>query len=306
MSAHSRFLFGCTIAGLLIGGPEASAVAQAAPPAAPAPSAAKCDPAGSYRLRHRSNGAEGWWFRFQVNGSPTGKYSAEVLQKAFMLGIPAGPIQLATDTTACTLVLTAKTEHAGDIRIALTLVPGTNAVAGELTRSKTVSEEDSPAPIAGVRDVGPVQLPACLRPGFFELSADRAAKWKLTEGRPFRGDTCKQYAVAAETVVRIEPLGDVILVDGASEEMWSDTLPRGRYHQDFSRGKVTRISECEISLKLGVQDLWFQATLKLDGDKITGVASKAEFQVFNDGEAGENIWKCGAKNVAITGKRIAD
>jgi hypothetical protein len=210
------------------------------------------------------------------------------------------------DPRACTLGLTAKTGQAGDLRIALSLAPDGNAVSGELTRSRKVLKDDSPAPITGVRDVGPATAPACLRPGVFELTADPAAKWKVIKGKPFPGDGCSQYAGTAVDLVRIEPLGEAITVDGADQEPGSAATPRARYEQGSARGQVKRLGECEISLRLEIRDLLFQARLKLAGDKVTGVASSAEFQVFNDGEAGENQWKCGAKNVAMTGTRIAD
>lgn len=306
MTSLSRLPLGCAVAGLLCGALDASAASPPTSPGATAPAGSKCDPVGSYRLRHRSNGAEGWWFLFQVKGSPTGVYSAELLQKAYMLDIPAGPIQLAADLRACTLVLTAKTEHAGDIRITLTLDPKTNAVSGQLTRSKTTLGDDSPVSIAGAREVGPVKPPACLSPGVYDLEADPAGKWKLTEGHPFPGDTCMGHANYAHTTVRIEPLGNEIIVDGVSRSGWDDKRQVNKYSQNFSRSTSVRLGECEISVRFVDQDFRFQGKLKFLGDKITGVASKAEFQVFNDGEAGENLWKCGAKNVALTGTRITD
>ena len=38
--------------------------------------------------------------------------------------------------------------------------------------------------------------------------------------------------------------------------------------------------------------------------KVTGTATDADYDIIEDGEAGENMWKCTGKNVAITGTKI--
>ncbi len=78
------------------------------------------------------------------------------------------------------------------------------------------------------------------------------------------------------------------------------------YGQGFDRGEVKRLGECEIQLHLAVQDYEVTANLTFAGDKITGTAPDAHYQVFEDGTAGENLWGCKAKNVPIIGTRVAD
>jgi hypothetical protein len=48
------------------------------------------------------------------------------------------------------------------------------------------------------------------------------------------------------------------------------------------------------------------AALTFAGDTITGTAPTATYQFMEDGEAGENLWGCTAKQPQLSGKRIAD
>jgi hypothetical protein len=153
--------------------------------------------------------------------------------------------------------------------------------------------------VHGVRDVPPKPVPACLHPGIYELGATDKAKWKLTEGTPRFGLKCQDMAeLIVRRHVRVEQLGGDITVD----EVSGDT-----YEQSFGRGVVKRTGECTITLSMEVQDFKYQdAALTFAGDTITGTAPAATYQFMEDGEAGENLWGCTAKQPALTGKRIAD
>jgi len=249
-----------------------------------------CDLAGSYRLRFHSNGADGWWLRFKIADD-----KAELTAKDVMSLFPQGPLRLSRD--GCKATITASNEHSGDTKLVFTLDPATNAITGELSRTKGGDVKNGPetVPIAGRRDVAPLAVPACIKPGVYELAIN-GAKWKLAEGES-RFGTCADMASTAHARVSIELLGDQLFVDEVSGE---------DNEQSFQRGKLTKINECEYGLALEVTDFSFDGTIKFAADKITGTAKTARYQVFEDGDAGENLWACKTKNAPLAGKRIAD
>jgi hypothetical protein len=250
---------------------------------------AACNVDGSYRTRFKSNGSEGWWFPFTIAGG-----KAQLTQKVPMLDLEPGPLGLAVD--GCKVKVTTKSDHAGDVTLAFTLDPNANTFAGQLNRMKPADEPPS-QPVTGRRDVAPLAT-ACLRPGVFHLVMT-TKKWKLSEGEPRFGMTCKEMGdPVTQATVRIQPYGDELIVDEVSGEP--------DYGQSFERGEVKKLGDCDLELKLAIQDFDFTAKLTLAGDKITGTASDAHYQFFEDGDAGENLWGCKAKNIPITGTRVAD
>ncbi len=267
--------------------PTTKTVGSGSGPAA-APVAATCDLAGSYRMRFRSNGADGWWLRVKIAGDKAELVTPDVMN------VLSPPLALAAD--GCKATITSKNDHSGDAKLVFTLDAKTNVVTGELSRTKGGEKQEADTvPVAGRRDVGPIAAPACIKPGVYEIAIGQA-KWKLSEGKPSMGG-CKDFSDSAKANIRVEPLGDELFVD----EVQGDN-----HEQSFARAKLTRKTECEFDLEYAVQDWSFKGTVKFDGDKLGGVAKESRYQVFEDGEAGENLWACNTKDAPIEGKRIAD
>ncbi len=266
--------------------------------------AAACDLGGTYRIRFRANGHDGWWLRLRITAD-----HAEQIAKHALHILPAGPLAFVRDPTECKGTISATTESAGDVRLELVLDPATNAVTGQLSRSrgggKTYREADT-TPISGLRDVGAIAGAACINPGVYELAIGKT-NWKQKDspgdchGSKRRSrdclNACVHYAHAARATVRVEPFGSELVIDEVSGD---------DHHQGFARGMVVRKNECEYDVELKVQDFSFSATLVFAGDSIKGSARTTRFQVFEDGDAGENLWSCNATNAPIAGKRIAD
>jgi hypothetical protein len=254
---------------------------------------AACAPSGNYRLRFHSNGTDGWWLRMKVAGD-----SAEITEAQQMLGLMPGPIDMVVDAS-CGIVLTRKTRQAGDLSIRLT-VDARGNVTGQLMRTANQDQGLATTQVAGVREAAPAKLPLCLHPGAFMVKLDPKPKWKL-EGTPFGGkkkDSCRGLVDASSVVLRIEVLGDEIVVDGAS--------PLAPYAQGFERGDVARTGECAITLSIALQDLTMEnVRLVFDGDRVTG-SGKARVRMFEDGEAGENAWTCDAPEAPVIGVRVGN
>lgn len=265
--------------------------ATSRPAPAPTPPRVACQLDGHYRLRFRSSSTDGWWFRVQVAGD-----KATLPEGVDMLELPAGPIALAADALACKLVLSGKSEHAGDVRVELALDPTTNAVTGTLTRTKKIADDDSPVAIRGRRDPGPIAAPACLHPGLFELVVDRTAKWQMS-GDPIRGWTCATSEEMPMAVVRIEPFGDELVVEPVDAE---------HHTQSSDRAKVTRTGDCTFELVLDSESLSkLHARVTLGGDAISGEATLAQVPM-NDPQSGDARARCTAEHAKLIGKRVAD
>ncbi|HEY3801329.1 MAG TPA: hypothetical protein VGL61_01940 [Kofleriaceae bacterium] len=258
---------------------------------APAPKPAACQLDGHYRLQFRSNSTDGWWFRVQVAGD-----KATLPDGVEMLDLPAGPIALAADARACTVVLSGKSGQAGDVRVELVLDPKTNAVTGTLTRTKKIADDDSPVAIRGRRDPGPLAAPACLHPGLFELAVDRTASWQLG-GNPIRGWSCTTSDEMPMAVVRIEPFGDALVVEPVDAES---------HKQSFDRAKITRTGECTFELVLDSESLSkLHARVTLGGDTIAGEATFAQVPL-DDPQSGDARATCTAEHAKLIGRRVAD
>lgn len=245
-----------------------------------------CTLDGNYRLRFHSNGAEGWWLRLAVAGKdvkPTGAIS--------MLGLgEAGPLDVQLDDTACTLTLTKKTKQAGDLKVALKVDAA--KVSGTVHRT---SRHDKPeTPIAGVRETTPEKPPACIKPGRYEIDITNVKKWTTEDDR-----TCDEHAGIRRANVRIEMLDGTLLIDEA------DTAEP--FDQGFARATVKRTGECEADIAIAVQDFKLAtAHIKFEGDKITGTTTDFTFEVFEDGEEGENQWFCKTTQGDVVFKRLGD
>jgi hypothetical protein len=272
---------------------------EPAPPPAPAPAPKvapappPCDLAGNYRLRFDSNGAKGWWFDFTI---ADGK--ATLTRKVSMFDLQPGALPF--DATDCKGHIALQSSNAGKVELTFTLDPKANTIAGTLTREKGGDDYGTPAKqdVVGRRDVGGLGGPSCLHAGVFKLEAGKTT-WKSSEGHARFGMSCKDDNAGITTrLVRIQPFGEEIVVDEVLEDAGNP--------QSFERGEVKRLGDCDLELHLAVQDFDFTAKLTLAGDTVTGTASDAHYQVFEDGTAGENLWGCKAKNVPITGTRVGD
>jgi len=253
----------------------------------------ECEVGGTYRLRFQTNGTDGWSLLVKVTGR-----KAEILAPQEMLDLVPGPIDLAVDAS-CRLALTKHTAQAGDLAIKVA-ADAKGTVTGQLSRTAHLELGPATTPVTGVREAAPPKLPACLHPGAFRVRFDPKPRWKL-DGEPFGGrmhvkNACKDLVASASVILRVEALGDVIVVDGAGSE--------APYTQGFERGAVTRSGECAITLSIEMQDFKIHdAKLVLDGDRITGTA-KARVEMFEDGEAGENLWACEAPEAPVIGERV--
>lgn len=261
--------------------------------AAPVPvPAKKCGFAGNYRLRFFANGTEGWWWRMKVTGDDAAP-TAELVAPMEILGVTkTGPLDLKADPATCTLIATAHSDDIGDMIATVKLDPATSVVAGEYVRTKQrYDDEKVPAKIAGRRDLqGETQggPGACIQPGVYKLQlgvADWKSDWKKRN--------CEMVMLDTVTL-RIEYLGDQIYADALDEDglvPWAN------------RVKIKAMSGCDLDVEYGDEDATFTGKLTFAGKDVNGTLSTANYQVREDGTAGENQWGCDAKNVPITGTR---
>lgn len=268
--------------------PPAASPGSAAPPA---PATPACELAGNYRLRFHSNGVDGWWLRLAVQGK-----DVKLDGKLDMLGLDeAGAPTTVLDDKACTLTLTKQTKQAGDLKIALN-IDGAK-VTGTVTRTANADDKLATSPIEGLRETAAPKVPACIKPGAYELKVENVKKWTL-EGSPGMGN-CKTMADTAHTTVRVEVLGDTLYID----EVTGDKP----YGQSFGRAELQRTGECEATIKLEVQDFQLLAAkLTFAGDKVTGKTTDFKYEVFEDGTAGENQWSCTTKDGDVVATRVGD
>ncbi len=259
--------------------------------ATPAPAAPACELSGNYRLRFYSNGVDGWWLRLAVIGK-----DVKLDGKLDMLGLDEeGALTTVLDDKACTVTLSKQTKQAGDLKIALK-VEGAK-VTGTVARTVNATDGKATTPITGLRETTPPAVPACIKPGAYELKVANVKKWTL-EGSPGMGN-CKTMADTAHTTVRVEVLGDTLFID----EVTGDKP----YGQSFGRAELERSGECEATISLEVQDFGLKAAkLTFAGDKITGKTTDFKYEVFEDGTAGENQWSCSTKDGDVVATRVGD
>lgn len=275
---------------------SAGSSAPVAPPsvavtAPPAPAAAACDLSGSYRLRYHSNGTDGWWLLLTVAGK-----DVKLGGKLDMLGLDeAGPVSTTIDDKACTLTIAKQTKQAGDLKIALA-IDGIK-VTGTVTRTANADDKLATSPIAGLRETAPPKVPACIRPGAYDLEIENVKKW-TTDGSPRMG-TCKSMQHMAATRVRVDVLGDTIYIDEGGGG--------APFDQSFGRAELKRTSECEATLAFEVQDFHLtEAKITFAGDKITGKTTAFRYEIFEDGTDGENLWTCSTKQGDVVATRVGD
>lgn len=250
--------------------------------------AAACDLAGAYRVRYASNGKEGWWFRFTVTGD-----KATLDEEASVLALEPGPLDLKLDTAKCTLTLGMKSRAVEDATMVLTLDPKTHAVTGTFDRKKATDDKEKSTKVAGVHDgTTPPKGPACVTRGIYKIEIAKAAKWKNSDASDDR--PCEDPWIAVNFLA--EPFGDTVAVslrefDAPYKEQWGDD-------------KVTKTGECTADVDLQGEGFKLTAKLTFAADKITGTASLADQQIVEDGDEGENIWNCLAKDAPLEITRI--
>jgi hypothetical protein len=247
-----------------------------------APAASTCDLAGGYRVRFTSNGHEGWWFRFTVTGD-----KATLDEGAGVLALDPGPLDVKLDAAKCSLVLTPKSSAVGDATMTLAVDPKTHAVTGTFVRSKATDDKEKSTTVAGVHDGAAVKGPACIAAGIYTLGVDKKVKWKNKES----GDTrdCKDRWI--DVVVKVEPFGDPVAITNRDFEP-----PYGERH---GSEKLAKIDECNANLELAGEGYDLTAKVTFAADKITAVASDVSVQVIEDGDDGENLWDCVAKDAPL-------
>jgi len=132
-------------------------------------------------------------------------------------------------------------------------------------------------------------------PGLYTVRLGNGATWKNTAKGDLRSCNQLRRFPPPEIVLRIEPLGDALVIDGADH---------GPPHaQGFARGSVKRSGDCDASVALVTEVLQLDAKLTFDGDRITGSTS-ATYQIVEGDDEHENIWSCETASVPITGKPV--
>lgn len=270
----------------------ASGSASVATTPTPAPSdapAETCEPSGTYRFRFRSNGHDGWWFRFEIQGG-----KATLVEKVEVLGLKPGPLELAVDPAACKLRIRVKSDAVGELSLAIALDAKAGTFKGSFTRTKGSANEQT-LEIAGVRDLGPPRpAAACIVPGLYELTYGEAT-WKNVDAEDDRscGDA-DNYALSA--FVRVEPFGTSLAITKRES-----LTP---YEEAWATDKLTQLDPCNVTLALSGDNASFEAKLTFTPEGITGIASRAVTEIVEDGDEGRGIWECVAENVPISGKRV--
>jgi len=254
-----------------------------------------CSFDGTYRLRFHSNGADGWWLFLTVKDSAVQITGGQ----PEMIGLGWGKVAATLDPTRCTIVLASQTPRAGDMK--LTLVPTSDGtVSGNITRTDAYGVANEPnTPVKGRRESAPQVTPACLKVGVYKLETDPKTTWKL-DGTPRVPMGCKEAApINSVSYVRVSVLGPELYVD--------EVAPGQPWDQRFGRGIVTRDGDCAITLAFDKEDVRFtNAKLVFDGGVVTGTAGTMSYDFFENGEAGENHWKCSSTQVKLAGTRVAD
>ncbi|MGE3768315.1 MAG: hypothetical protein AB7L94_39060 [Kofleriaceae bacterium] len=267
-----------------------SAVAGSAAGSAPAGSAAAptCDLAGRYRLRFSSNGSTGWWFRFTVAGD-----KATLDEPSGVIAMEPGPLELKTDLATCSLVLGMKSSALGDATMTLAVDPKTHAVTGTFVRSKATDDKEKSTAVAGVHDGAAAKGPACIAAGIYKLGVDPKAAWKNKDAEDDRPCDADRWI---DVFVKVEPYGDTVAITNR------DFDPP--YGERYGSDKLTKIDECTANLELSGEGYELTAKVTFATDKITATASSVSVQVVEDGDDGENLWDCVAKDAPLVFTRV--
>ncbi len=259
------------------------------PAEASRPSASACDFEGDYRVHFSSNNQDAWWFRFQIKGD-----QATLLRPVSVLSLQPGPLGLLADSKACTLQLTTKNKVVGDLSMKLTLDSKTNAISGTLQRSIASSEAEKNTKVTGVFDgKAPPTHASCFVPGLYQFEFDNSFKWKNTDPDDDR-DCSSAAKLASPFVLKLEPFLDTVAV--TTHESYPP------FEEAWPGATLTKKGDCEYSLKMSNEELNIAATLTLTADGIIGIADKADYQIVEDGEAGEEMWSCEVSAAKLSGK----
>lgn len=249
---------------------------------------AQCVTDGHYRIQFDSNGRKGWWFRVKVEGE-----TASLLAPVSMLGLKAGPLEWERASDACGFQIRAKSKVVDLLTMNIRVDPETSQLTGDLTRTKEKDPAKRTTPIEGRWDAIPqVSKTACFVPGVYKLAFDKKAKWANEE----EGETedCSGISdYASPLVFRLEPFGETIAI--TAHENYSS------YEEGWPGATLISKGDCEINIKMGSEDLNVEANLKLSAKGIEGRAVSANYQMVEDGEAGENLWNCIGKDVGLSG-----
>ncbi len=251
----------------------------------------ECKLDGFYRFRFESNGQKGLWFRVEVSGA-----KAKLLEDVDVLALKAGPLVQTTDPTNCELTLAAQSRTVGDLKIAVKQDAKTNTFTGRLARTKATLEKDKNIVISGVFDDGPPRdAAACVVPGIYKIVLDTKPKWKPEEEGDDR-DCSGAADYASPMFIRLEPFGKELAVTFRKLDP--------PYGEAWATDSQIRHGDCELSVNLKDESTRLEARLGLAADRITGVASRASYEIVEDGPEGDGIWTCVGTKVRLTGTLV--
>jgi hypothetical protein len=252
--------------------------------------ATTCDYAGSYRFRFLSNGHDGWWFRFNVDGKPA---KASLVEDVEVLALKAGPLEMAADPKQCRLTLSTKGESVGQLTVTLDLDAKANTFKGKLTRTKAVETAEQNLTISGVRALG-AQQPgsSCIVSGIYRIDFDPKARWRNASKDDKR--SCKRPKEWANPVfVQVEPFGKELAISKRDSEP--------PYKEAWASDSVEQHGDCDFTAKLVDSELTLKARLRFAEDGVTGVAVEVNEQVYQDEG---NIWNCVGEKVPLKVTRV--
>jgi hypothetical protein len=249
-----------------------------------------CDFAGSYRFRFLSNGHDGWWFRFNVDGTPA---KATLVENVEVLALKAGRLDVAADPTQCKLTLRTKGKSVGQLVIAIVLDPKANSFKGKLTRTKATNAAEQELRIDGIRDVDAQQSGgACVVPGIYRIDFDPKARWRNAD----KGDkrSCKRPEDwIRPSFVRVEPFGKTLAISKVQSEP--------PYAEAWAIDTAELHGDCDVAAKISDSELEMESRLTFAKDRVTGIGVKVNQQVYEDEG---NIWNCVAKNIPLAVTRV--
>ncbi|KAB2901612.1 MAG: hypothetical protein F9K40_08390 [Kofleriaceae bacterium] len=243
-----------------------------------------CELDGQYRLKFPSNGAKGWFLRFEVKGT-----EGKLTESQAMLGVDPGPLAAVTlDPAACKLNVRGSGISSGDLGLALEVDATTGAVKGQMTRTKAVKDDDKAVAVEGWRTAGAPAMPdACFVPGVYKIKIDPKATWKNAD--PDDDRSCADEE-ALDVLVRVEGWGDGISIDQVDNDP-----PHAQAWGD----ETVKRTGCEVELKLVTEAIDLDAYLTFVGDKVTGLVNRAKIQVVQETDESEELWDCVTEKVRV-------
>ena len=264
--------------------------------AVPAPTSARdggttaCDLAGSYRFRFLSNGHDGWWFRFSVDGTPP---KATLVEDVEVLALRAGRLDLIAEPTQCKLTLRTSGKAVGKLAISIALDAHTNSFKGKLTRTVATAAAEQDFAISGFRDIAESHPGmACIVPGIYRIDFDPKARWRNAD----KGDkrSCRRPEDWARPVfVRVEPFGRTLAISKVNSEP--------PYAEASASDSIELHGDCDVSATISDSELTLESRLRFGEDGVTGTAVEVNQQVFEDDG---NIWNCVAKKIPLVVTRV--